>query len=347
MEDRPWWPKGIAIEYDSNTIVTNWGTKSLHWNEEIFNTEWWNSQESYWGEWPPVGKVILEKEDQRGLWFDLETHVALVIPIPTGKQSSRLARNPKLKQAVEDFLELPVSGMDKDGDYVLIWEKSTAEESENISGKQLAELHLSLKKFGYSTPNNHPEWNNRLKIVEDRLKTSTLWRAPHSHLTLGIPRIELEGCKPVPIPLAETLLCPTEYLPMLRQAVKYGVVNEWRTQVTPYGDESVLRTSTGGVAHMKYDLILMKKAQNIAFGIEDDEVDFYLSKVDRLQAKLGIMRLVMMGLPFSIIGAIATWWMKDAGVIQDSEAGYVGFGLMFIASSLAYQYLEPDWRQEL
>jgi len=344
MEERPWWPKGIAIDYDSTSIATKWGDAPLHWDEEIFTIEWWNNQSPSWGEWPQIEEINLEKEDDRGLWFDLGTHSALVVPIPTGKHVSRLVRNPKLRQAVEDYIELPISGLDKDGDHVLIWEKSPRKE---ITGERLANLHLSLEKFDFTTPNNHPRWNGRLKTVEDRLKTSTLWRAPHSHLTLGIPRIELEGIRPVPLPLSEFLLCSSEYLPMLRQAVKYGVVKEWKSNVSKFGSKEVLRTSTGGVAHMKYDIMLLKKAQSVAFQLEDKDIDSYLSTVDRIQAKLGIMRLGLMGVPFSIIGLISTWWLNDAGVINDTKIGYIGFTIVFILSSMIYQSLEPDWRQEL
>ena len=80
-----------------------------------------------------------------------------------------------------------------------------------------------------------------------------------------------------------------------------------------YSGEDVMRTATGGVAHIKYDLNLLDKAEAVAFGLESTKIDEYLSGVDRFQAKLGIMRLMLMGSPLGIIGLIATFMLDRAG----------------------------------
>ena len=74
-----------------------------------------------------------------------------------------------------------------------------------------------------------------------------------------------------------------------------------------------MRTATGGVAHIIYDLKLLEKAEATAFDLDSKELDKYLDGVDRFQAKLGIMRLMRMGSPLAIFGLIATFML---GVLE-------------------------------
>ena len=192
-------------------------------------------------------------------------------------------------------------------------------------------------------------WNDRLKKIEDTLKTNTLWRAPHSYNTIGIPRFELDGMMPVPIPFSEAMLWKNDTnLPMIRQALKHNVLLKWRKLMPrKYSGEDVMRTATGGIAHIKYDLNLLDKAEAVAFGLDSAEIDEYLSRVDRFQAKLGIMRLMLMGSPLGIIGLIATFMLDRAGEISQPSIGYWTFAIIWIISGTAYTFAEPDWRQEL
>ena len=199
------------------------------------------------------------------------------------------------------------------------------------------------------TPQDEYGWNDRLKKIEDTLKTSTLWRAPHSYNTIGIPRIELDGMMPVPIPLSESILWRKDTnLPMIRQVMKHGVMLEWRDLILKrYCGEDVMRTATGGVAHIIYDLKLLEKAEATAFDLDSKELDKYLDGVDRFQAKLGIMRLMLMGTPLAIIGLIASYMLGRAGEFDNPSIGYWTFGIIWLISAVAYTLTEPDWRQEL
>ena len=154
--------------------------------------------EGTWGDWPKAEKMELLSENRSGMWYDIGEFKALIIPIPTGKQSSRLWRNPQLRASLDKHLQLPIAGLDKDGDHILVYPKEGPRE---VTAKSLAGLHNALIAGNWSTPQDEYGWNDRLKKVEDTLKTSTLWRAPHSYNTIGIPRIELDGMMPVPIPL--------------------------------------------------------------------------------------------------------------------------------------------------
>ncbi len=344
MEERPWWPKGILQSHDASTISTTWGTKNLH-NPDV-TIEWWNSLDNTWGDWPEITNYELIEEDRSGMWFDIGQFRALVIPIPTGKHVSRLVRNPQLKARLNSQLQLPIAGCDKDGDHVLIYPK---ESPKKVTAKSLAELHKSLIDGNWTTPNDEHGWNARLKKVEDTLKTSTLWRAPHSYLTIGIPRIELNGMRPIPIPLSEALIWPEHTnLPMIRQAIKHNVLLKWREYIpSKHWDESVLRVATGGVAHMKYDLNLLAKAESVAFGYDVPEVDEYLAGVDRFQTKLGNMRLMKMGIPLAIFGLIGSFWLSRAGEFANPNIGYITFGIIGLISASLYSVSEPDWRDQL
>ncbi|MGB0202488.1 MAG: hypothetical protein ACPF9L_06960, partial [Candidatus Poseidoniaceae archaeon] len=99
MESHPWWPKGIALSHSDDSITTSWGTLPLHVPE--VSVEWWNSMEGTWGEWPKAEKMELLNENRTGMWYDIGEFKALIIPIPTGKQSSRLRRNPQLRATLE------------------------------------------------------------------------------------------------------------------------------------------------------------------------------------------------------------------------------------------------------
>ena len=139
MESRPWWPKGIALSHGEDSITTSWGTIPLHIPD--VSVEWWNTMEGTWGEWPKVEKMELMSENRTGMWYDIGEFKALIIPIPTGKQSSRLWRNPQLRASLEMHLQLPIAGVDKNGDHILVYPKG---EPRKISAKSLAGLHNSL-----------------------------------------------------------------------------------------------------------------------------------------------------------------------------------------------------------
>ena len=344
MEGKPWWPSGIIQSHDESSVYTKWGTNPFH--PPKISIDWWNGLDKSWGEWPKVSSIVEIKHDIFGIWLDVGEHIALVNPIPTGKHSSRLARNHKLSKSISSVVDLPIAGSLKDGDYVLIYSKK---EPEIISGKSLAALHHSLIEGGWSTPKDERNWNDRLKSVEEALKTNTLWRAPHSKNTIGVPKFRLDGMRVVPISLSEKLVWKEDTnLPMIRQAVEYDVLNEWMENIEPkYCDNAVMRTATGGLAHVKYDVNIFQKAEAVTYGFESKSVDNYLSKVDRFQAELGIMRLLKMGVPLAITGLISTLWLSEAGEFENPLIGYVTFGIIGILSALLYRGKEPDWRQEL
>ena len=154
---------------------------------------------------------------------------------------------------------------------------------------------------------------------------------------------------PVPIPLSEALLWKKDTnLPMIRQVIKHGVLDEWKELVSArYTKNDVMRAATGGIPHIIYDLKLLEKAESIAFDLESKKLDEYLSGVDRFQAKLGVMRLLRMGTPLAIFGLISTFMLNRAGEIDSPNIGFFTFAIIWLVSVIAYSYSEPDWRQAL
>ena len=49
----------------------------------------------------------------------------------------------------------------------------------------LGSIHDALQDF--ATPNTERRWNDRLKDIRGGTKVTTLWRAPHSKYTVGLP----------------------------------------------------------------------------------------------------------------------------------------------------------------
>jgi hypothetical protein len=335
MEGSSWWPVGIATGFDETSVFTKWGSLPLHWDEAILTPKWWSEQSDYWGRWPEVKFVEKLNDDEYGIWCDIGEFIAQIIPIPTGNHVSRLVQNEKLNLAVKEYVTLPVAGINRSGDFVLIFPKKS--KVFDIIG-----LHKSLISSQFTTPNDELNWNSRLKKVEDKLKTNTLWRAPHHKSTLGMPRLNIVNNRPSPIMISEKLLTEVEHLPMLRQAIELEKIDEWNTE---FGTNSLMRTSTGGLAHMTYDVMVMAHAQCRAFGKTDSKIESYLAKVDRIQADLGIMRLVRMGVPFGLVCAIFTLWINRAGMFESWQLPFIVFLSMSIISWIAYRILEPDWRQ--
>ena len=64
-------------------------------------------------------QMELIKETRTGMWYDIGDYKALIVPIPTGKQTSRLWRNPQPRAALEPHLQLPFAGLDFDG--IIFW----------------------------------------------------------------------------------------------------------------------------------------------------------------------------------------------------------------------------------
>ena len=83
----------------------------------------------------------------------------------------------------------------KNNDRVIVYNCSdvainTEDFDSNKLAANLGTIHSALHDF--ATPNTERRWNDRLKDIESELKVTTLWRAPHSKFTVGLPRLNLD-----------------------------------------------------------------------------------------------------------------------------------------------------------
>ena len=91
----------------------------------------------------------------------------------------------------------------------------------------------------FHTPNTERLWNERLKAMEDVLKPHTLWRAPHTQATVGLPPLHLdlnhlvnddESMRWVALPrsISDHLVCRPERLPSLATLMR--MERQWAQQ---------------------------------------------------------------------------------------------------------------------
>ncbi len=195
IRNAAWFPSGIATGLESIEVVldgfsrwrlsTSWGTFDILHMEDF---DWGSIEGEVWGEVPKSARV----SHSEGTSFQLlaEDGDWRAEHLPFGNALEGV-------EVLGDLIEMPCGGLRFEGrDVLLFWRGK--EEGEALS-KALAEDPIATCKVlgshlgkvataamdKSSTGNEERAWNDRLKKMEDRLKTNTLWRAPHSPETRG------------------------------------------------------------------------------------------------------------------------------------------------------------------
>ena len=186
-----------------STIVMLWPTDGL---PDLQGLQYWAELDDLWGDttclrtatsldWTsgPLGPIGMMDCGRDGIWrveilpFDYDGH---------GRRlSEHIGRNPYVAQGglqwkgrdillfwrdlgawpnAADFLESLIQSEKLDEARILIEE----------CGRALGRFHSSTLEISDNTK-VAKRWNERLKILEDRTKSSTLWRAPHGRRTVG------------------------------------------------------------------------------------------------------------------------------------------------------------------
>ena len=101
--------------------------------------------------------------------------------------------------------------------------------------------------------------------------------------------------RPEPISLGEYLNDDGKFLPHLRDLAvieSTQTLHQWLQQENPKNSHALFRISVGGFPLLKYDVLLCQLVDAIAFGLDDVHkmLKQKLTEVDRIQAKLGVMR---------------------------------------------------------
>jgi hypothetical protein len=334
----PWFPTGLVVmpaTLDSLEagLPTPWGR--LHgWDPKpAFHAAWWSDQaDRAWGEWPAsVSTVEVVAHHCWGVEVHLDDHLtAHVYPLQTGHEVSTLALHEAWRNAlVGTELLLPVGGLKHErGDAVAVFprhrvssvESEASASSPTTLAARLGRLHAPL--VAHATPNAERRWNERLKAIEDRLKTHTLWRAPHTSDVVGLPSIHpgfvhtddgASALVPLPRPLVNHLLCQPQRRPGLANAAvleqQLALLNQftnlsereafyaaWAAEVPPaWSSPSAWSSANGGVWIWRYEAMLLLLAEARAFGMPDQakRCEAWLRDVSRIQARLGELRTVL------------------------------------------------------
>ena len=388
MYEPLWWPQGvIQTSYDSSfegELVTSLGRLKI-WNfKACLELEWWQAVPEtgkVWGKWPEVQILEVIQHDRYGILLNLNgTHIVRICPFEVGNDISRMLRHQPWNEAVSDqALMLPsmvwsVAGNDR----VIIYPcKSLLSIEESHSMKyEIAEcvglIHSSLDQF--STPNTERIWNDRLKDIEACLKTNTLWRAPHSKFTVGLPRLNLDigaitmfDDKPMMLPqprtITEHLMCDKERLPGL--ATMMILERQWSAHEKPteesrkqlleswlsgapqaYSNGKALSTLLGGPWVWRYHATLLELGQAMIFSDSELEKNSikWLSDVSRLQAYLGILRFWKSGLWGGVTGLIVSFFTWQLETLSPTVSGLIGATsiLFALASNQLYWSKDPD-----
>ena len=373
MDDTPWWPSGIITEdssgLDSGVIQTVFGSIQSWDFKACLSTKWWQNPPengTMWGEWPEVTTVEIIKHDRKGVLLKLNDHqVARVSPFAVGNDLSRLVQYQPWRQALSDLaIALPSMVYFADNqDRIAVYDcqqitSGLNHDSEQIASK-LGSIHSALNQF--CTPNTERRWNDRLKDIEAELKVTTLWRAPHSEFTVGLPRLNLDlevmGLDGGEVnfiadirSLAEHLLCEPDRLPglatlmLIEQQISFanGMNTDARksllqaylsTAPNSYGNKKALSTLMGGPWIWRYHAVLLAFAEARTFGDEElgQRAENWLNDVSRIQAHLGVLRLWKSGLWGGVVGAVVAFFAWRMETVSPTIAGVAAM-LCLVAS---------------
>jgi len=383
MEGELWWPQGIALPsmneaIEAGHLETKWGAVSCWDVQECLQSEWWtspkNGSSGVLKDDNPSTIEVVQRDGNRTLLLLDSLYFALAYSIPTSNRTSTLHQNKDINSRLQSTnLHLPIGGMllnGKDALVVFTAGKLT-ESSPEWLGQTLGEIHNMLAPL--ASPNDQKRWNQRLKDLEDELKPNTLWRAPHTSATKGIPSVrihpnyivEVEGehrALPLNQTVSETLLCGTERLPGIAEFIQLEgrLVEEkgykpeqievffesWKRSVpTSWTSRKALSTVLGGAWIWRYYDVLVVTAEAVLYGDEPryESSQKWLKDVSRLQAHLGVLRVwksgVWVGISTMIVAYYA-WQLEN--LTTTNSIGLAALGaIISIGSNLLYWKKDP------
>ena len=389
MDEPAWWPSGIALSsideaLSEGTVRTSFGKTTVWDFEPYLQPNLWNSSLEVgvqWGDWNfEVQTVEIQSVSKNGLVVTLnDAYTASILPFGVGDDVSRLYRyEPWNSALVGHSVLLPIAGWTVDGnDRILVYPRYELKPFDGQAStvmdltRTIGGIHSAL--VGFSTPNTERRWNDRLKAIEDELKTKTMWRAPHANTTVGLPRLhlsidsltEVDGVLnfvPMSRSLAEHLLCENDRLPSLATLMmlehqwarrdglseqqRQQLLEAWGTSVpVEWSSRTALSTVRGGAWVWRYHATLLELAQATAFAETSIKEDCqkWLRDVSRLQAHLGTLRIWKSGQWVGFTGlAVAFFaYRLDSFLPQQSLAlAVLSFGVV-VASNAVYRLKDP------
>ena len=367
MDESPWWPSGIVTEdsheISSGRIQTVFGALETWGYQDCLAASWWQKPPEegiIWGQWPEVSEIDIIHHDRKGYLIRInDKQIARVTPFDLGNDLSRLMHYSPWRDALEGLMiTLPSMVYHvENNDRVVVYNCSdVAINTEDFDSDKLAAnlgtIHNALHDF--ATPNTERRWNDRLKDIESELKVTTLWRAPHSKFTVGLPRLNLDLallCKEqnellfiadVRSPV-EHLMCHADRLPglanlmLIEQQISFAkgmdendrksMLEAYLTKAPKsYSHKKAVSTLMGGPWIWRYHAVLFAMGEARFFGDEElgKKAQNWLNDVSRIQAHLGVLRLWKSGLWGGIIGAVVAFFAWRMESTSPTLAGLTG-----------------------
>ncbi|MBD38558.1 MAG: hypothetical protein CMB10_06070 [Euryarchaeota archaeon] len=385
MEEASWWPRGLALgsiddALSNQELTTKWGKLSCFDVRETMEPSWWNKQDNgCWGSFSKLKiesvKVIHQQGNHTFLHLD-EAYTALVYSIPTSDSTSMLTRKSAWATALESTsILLPVAGMTIEGnDAVVVFPRFDLTSDADIEwiSTSLGLAQASLEPF--STPNDQNRWNQRLKSVEDALRPNTLWRAPHTKHTVGLPALRIHPSwvgmtdgemKLIPMNqrVSEHLLCGAERLPALAELIQMegrwvemngysrtdieSMLGAWSSSTpSSWSNKKALSTVLGGAWIWRYYDVLFSYAEAVLYddkkGLESAKS--WLKDVTRLQAHLGVLRVWKSGVWVGITTMIVAYygWQIESMTPSFAIGVALAGALLSFASNRMYWWKDPS-----
>ncbi len=416
FENEPWFPCGIAQSLDPAAsqvpegfeawrLHTKFGSHLFFWpTGDIESIDWWQKVipmgggGTRWGT-PPIieGGKIERVKSTDSLEFLLTEKGGRKVTIQllpldeigNGRTLSEL-KSPHLNSAFgglqvgkKDLLlffrqvegvgadELISAAIDEN-------EMQVAEQYCNSVGAVLGKFHThALAKE--AMPNDERKWNGRLKNLEERVLSNTLWRAPHTSSTLATITHRNFGLGAVYFDKNESLICccydgifntilpPSRAYPSIRDlAAAYrslasvcaekGVEQEIEISLrkalfegwTSTAPESLTSLSTldsyrGGVPIWEYEQVLEEAAIAQAKGEPiADRTKWWLSHVNRIQAQMYRSRtFAALSLVCGIGAVFAPFAEQWIAQFSDRLSLAVVFALASFGSRWLYRHRAP------
>ena len=374
------WPTGLLPEDAEGTVPTPWGNVTVLSGsvEALLATT-----DGRWGASIAGATVEPTHVDRHGRWFRAEhegaAYAVLMCTFGTGRALSSLTKQTDRSEALRatNRVQLPIGGCTVDGhDVLLIWPHAPAVDISDVD--LLEQFRAAGAVLGalepWSTPPVERRWNDAMATVEQRLGTSTLWRAPHDRATVGLPDLELslhslvEGAegprfRPLPRTVDEALTDVVGRRPGLAhamalegEAVEAGHASEaggpeawfnaWSEGApASWSNPRAVSTYRGGLWIWRYANVMRWRGRALAW--DDDDLQTatkaWLEDVDRLQARLGVLRMWRSLLWLGAAGVAAAWYAHALGSLtQTASLALAGASIAVAAGGwLRYRAAEP------
>ena len=376
------WPTGLLAEDSKGTAHTAWGEVTvLSMDLESMLKD---GMGTWWGVTLEDATVEPTAADRLGRWFRAEHEGSifdlLLCTFGTGRALSSLVHH---RDRVDAMLaskraDLPVGGCVVDGhDALLVWEHAA-----RVPLDTELDLHDQFRAAGaflgtlkrWATPPVERRWNDAIANVEQRLGTTTLWRAPHDRVTVGLPDLQLSlqslvhgphgpRFRPLPRTVDEALTGVIGRRPGLAhamalegEAVEAGLAADqggpeaWFTAWSEgapaaWSRPRAVSTYRGGLWIWRYADVLRWRGRALAWGDEDlqEATKAWLEDVDRLQARLGVLRMWRSLLWLGAAGVAAAWYAYALDALtQTPSLALAAFSVALGAGGwLRYKAAEP------